>query len=129
MNKKEEIIKLRRNGLGYKRIAMILDISPNTVKSICQRGEIDKGLTAATNVCPVCGEILIQTKGKRVKKYCSDACRMKWWNSHIDKVNRQSYTSHQCLNCQKMFQSYANSERKYCCHSCYIASRFGGNHD
>lgn len=41
------------------------------------------------------------------------------------KVHKKSYSEHICLNCQKPFQSYANTKRKYCSHRCYIATRFG----
>lgn len=44
-----------------------------------------------------------------------------------NKVHKQCYSEHSFLNCQKTFQSYANTNRKYCSYSCYINSRFGHN--
>ncbi len=128
--KKTEIMRLRKNGLGYKKIATILSLSTNTVKSFCRRKEIEKKESESKDtegsVCLLCKEKLMHIKGKRKKKYCSTTCRMKWWHTHLDKVNKKSYTAHICLYCQTAFQSYANGNRKYCSHSCYIASRFGG---
>lgn len=127
---KSEIIRLRKNGLGYKKIASILSLSTNTVKSFCRREEVEKNNDEQSDndsgVCLLCKEPLRHVKGKKQKKYCSDSCRMKWWNAHLDKVHKKSYSEHICLNCQKPFQSYANTKRKYCSHRCYISSRFGG---
>ncbi|MCP1638621.1 endogenous inhibitor of DNA gyrase (YacG/DUF329 family) [Streptococcus gallinaceus] len=123
---KEDITQLRKNGLGYKRISVITGVSLNTVKSYCRRWNVDKEISTDGDVCLLCQTPLHQTKGKKSKKFCSDACRMKWWNMHLNKVNRKAYTTHECLNCKKEFQSYANKERKYCSHECYVAYRFGG---
>lgn len=124
MGLKSQVEQLRINGLGYKRIASVLGVSVNTVKSVCQRNHIERSQTECG--CKFCGGALHHIKGKKKKKYCSDTCRMKWWNAHLDKVNKKSYSDHTCFNCQKPFQSYANTKRKYCSHHCYIASRFGG---
>ena len=125
-SKKEEIKQLRKNGLGYKRISVITGVSLNTVKSYCRRQNVDKEVSTNKDTCLLCQTSLIQTKGKKPKKFCNDKCRMKWWNTHLNKVNRKAYTTHECLNCKKEFQSYANKVRKYCSHECYVAHRFGG---
>ena len=57
------------------------------------------------------------------KIFCSDACRKKWWNGH-----RKGNHSLVCANCGKIFISY-NIGRKYCCHDCYVNSRFGKEGD
>ncbi|MCW6665321.1 RNA polymerase subunit sigma-70 [Aerococcaceae bacterium NML191219] len=124
---KDEIRRLRKNGLGYKRIATILSMSLNTVKAYCRRECIEKEVAIKDDGCLLCGEQLHHTKGKKQKKFCSDQCRMKWWNQRLDKVNRKSFTVHQCLYCKKEFCSYANPSRKYCSHACYIDARFGGD--
>ena len=67
---------------------------------------------------------LQHTPGKRKKQYCSDACRMDWWNAHQDKVKRKAYYSFTCAECGKTFSSYGNAKRVYCSHSCYITARF-----
>lgn len=126
---KEEIKRLRQNGLGYKRIATALSLSVNTVKSYCQREKLDKACFIEENRCRLCGHVLKQTRGKKEKKYCSDSCRWAWWNRHLDKVNKKAYSMHTCMTCQTSFQSYGNRYRKYCSHSCYIKARFGGESD
>ena len=127
---KEEIKQLRQNGLGYKRISAITGISLNTIKSYCQREKIEKVVMEDVDKCLLCDTPLLHIKGKKHKKFCNDSCRMKWWNSHLNKVNRKAYTTHECLQCKKIFESYANDTRKYCSHACYVAHRFGGGqHD
>lgn len=37
---KDEIKKLREKGLGYKKIALYLNVSANKIKSICRREKI-----------------------------------------------------------------------------------------
>ena len=102
MELKDEIKKLREKGLGYKKIAVCLNVSANTVKSICRREQ---------------------------KKYCSDACRMKWWKNSQDKMNRKAFSIHQCKCCKREYTSYSNNKRKYCSHECYIKHRFGGSYE
>ncbi|NEW66029.1 sigma-70 family RNA polymerase sigma factor [Carnobacteriaceae bacterium zg-84] len=129
MTHKDDIIRLRRNGLGYKKIASLLAISVNTVKSVCRREGIEKVKVNDGHRCKGCGEALIQKQGKKVKQFCSDTCRMKWWNKNLDKVNRKSYTTHTCKKCGESFKSYANKKRVYCSHQCYINDRFGGHNE
>lgn len=131
MNKheKEEIKKLRKKGLGYKRIAVILGLSHNTVKSYCRREKLKKETIKKHDGCLLCNEKLIQKVGKKQKKFCSDICRMKWWNTHLNQVKRKSYSTHECLMCGETFKSYANKTRKYCSHRCYINFRFGDNNN
>lgn len=42
MDLKSQVEQLRNNGLGYKRIASVLGVSVNTVKSMCQRNHIER---------------------------------------------------------------------------------------
>ena len=84
-----QIINLREAGNGYKKIGQLLDLSENTVKSFCQRrnlGGVVVQTTADVSVCKCCGKAVPQTAGRKEKKFCSDRCRMKWWNSHLDQV-------------------------------------------
>ena len=129
MELKDEIRKLRDKGLGYKKIAVCLNVSANTVKSICKREGLEKLDIEDFDTCKVCGEKLTHLKGKKQKKYCSDACRMKWWKNNQDKMNRQAFSTHQCKCCKREFTSYSNNKRKYCSHECYIKHRFGGSYE
>lgn len=114
-----QIKNLALKGYGYKRIADILEISPNTVKSHLRRHPPTDGMS----VCQFCGKPIEQNPGRKEKKYCSDKCRMAYWNSHQDQVNKQAYYTLVCQYCGKEFESYGNKNRKYCCRACYAAVR------
>lgn len=129
---KEQTIRLRSEGFGYKKISEMLDLSDNTIKSFCRR----MGLTGASGFeqrdseqecfCKNCGLPIKQSVGKKERKFCSDRCRMSWWNSHLDLVKRKAVYDFKCQYCHKPFTAYGNSKRKYCSHECYILDRFGG---
>lgn len=132
---KQRIMEMRDAGMGYSRIATSLSLSVNTVKSFCQRNAKPKENAPQAIVipkaqmqtyCKKCGKTIVQTPGRKKKIFCSDRCRMAWWNSHLDQVNRKAMTEHTCLACGKVFVVYGSRERKYCSHSCYIQMRFGG---
>lgn len=134
---RDAIVKLRGKGYGYGWIADSLGISVNTVKSFCRRNHLNEILPAdgvKTNLtldedahfCQCCGKPVVQVRGRKRKKFCSDKCRMTWWNSHLDKVNRKANYEFVCQHCKKPFTVYGNANRKYCSHECYIADRFGG---
>lgn len=121
---KQQIIALRRDGAGYGSIASQLGISINTVKSFCRRHSLAAPPT--DHLCEQCGRPIIQNPGRKRKRFCSDACRNKWWNSHLDLVKRNAVYTFTCLACGKKFTVYGNSHRKFCSHACYIAYRFEG---
>ena len=73
--------------------------------------------------CPYCGAIVIQTPGRKEKKFCSDKCRSRWWYDHRDQINRRSMRRIACVNCGKVFETY-NASRKYCCLECYNEHRW-----
>lgn len=121
---KKKLIALRRDGVGYGQIAVAVNISINTVKSFCRRhGLVTK---AVASVCEQCGRPIEQNPGRKRKRFCSDACRNKWWNSHLDLVKRKAVYTFTCPACGKKFIVYGNSHRKFCSHAYYIAYRFGG---
>ena len=134
---KIQIKKLRADGYGYTRVAQALGISVNTVKSFCRRNQltgkatVEKAKTQVStgerkHLCKYCGVPVVQNPGRKEKKFCSDKCRMKWWNNNLDKVKRKAMYEYICPNCGKSFTVYGNSHRKYCSHECYVADRFGG---
>lgn len=129
---KTEIASLRSRGYGYTKIAQALGLSKNTVKSYCRRSGLsgtdfkpDDGSEPASSFCLECGTVIRQISGRKEKKFCSDECRHKWWNAHPEKVTRKAFYSYTCARCGKPFTAYGNSGRKYCCHACYIAGRYG----
>ena len=121
--KKQElkiINNMRLEGKTASEIASVLRMSVNTVRSYIRRHpEIQGGL-----VCRNCGKaILLQSSGKKIKLFCSDKCRMAWWNNHQDKVNKKAYYNLVCRQCGKEFESYGNKNRKFCCRECYLKFR------
>ena len=115
---KEKVQKLHRDGYGYVKIAQELLLSVNTVKSFIQRNKIDS--VATEKVCLQCGNVVRQLSVSKEKKFCSDACRIKWWNKHTQEMKANAV----CQHCGKSF--YGRNGRKFCSHTCYIAERFGG---
>ena len=132
---KSQIIALREQGYGYATIASSLGLTKNQVSAFCRRNQLT-GTKAAVhiedrpdpNCCRNCGKPLTQTPGRKPVKFCSDACRTKWWNGHLDKVNRKAFYTFTCAHCGRPFTAYGNDHRKYCSHDCYIADRFGGDY-
>ena len=129
-SQKEQITAMRESGSGYKKIAQSIGLSENTVKSFCKRNSIESRVATKTpspeNVCKCCGKEIVQVQGRKQKKFCSDHCRMKWWNAHLDLVNRKANYEFVCPVCKRTYVSYGNKNRKYCSHECYIEDRFGG---
>ena len=116
------INNMRLEGHGPSVIAATLGLSPGTVRSHIHRNPIIPG----TKACKNCGKPLVQPKGYREKKFCSDACRMAWWNRNKETMNKKAYYQLVCQHCGKGFESYGNKNRKYCCRTCYVASRQAG---
>lgn len=136
IDEKNRIIQMRKDGLGYGKIAQELGISRNTIKSFCQRNELTGGASTMPEItitdvlaekpCLNCGQPVRQNPGRKEKKFCCDACRNKWWNSHLSQVKRKAMYEFVCPACGKPFTAYGNRNRKYCSHECYIEDRFGG---
>lgn len=119
---RESVAYLQAHGLGYKRIASQLGLPINTVKSFCSR----HAPVPIENLCAQCGLPLVQTSGKRMKRFCSDACRMAWWRAHPSLLNRKGFYDLTCSYCGDSFKSYGNPRRKYCCRDCYDKARSRG---
>lgn len=118
---KQDVLTLHNQGLGYKRIAAITGISPNTIKSYCRRHP-------AKNVkaCKQCGRAVRQMPHRKEKQFCSEQCRMKWWNTHPLAGNRKAYYSFICKYCGQKFESYGNKNRRFCSQACYRQYRKKG---
>ncbi len=121
---KQQIITLRKQGYGYIKIGQMLEISNNTVRSFCRRNDLDSDTLTNPNNCKHCGKPIKRASGRKPKKFCSDACRMLWWNNHLDCVSRKAVYEFTCAYCGRAFSAYGNKNRKYCCHACYIADRY-----
>ena len=128
---KTAILKMRENGDSYQKIANSLNLPESTVKSFCRRHNINAESPARSqeehpkiSLCENCGAPIIQYPHRKHKRFCSDSCRLSWWNKHPDLINRSSANTYTCAHCGKVFTAYA--DRKYCSHECYISHRFGG---
>ena len=140
MDKKiqDKIAQLRLKGLGYKAIAAKLGLSRDTVRHYCRKNNLagyadavklnhgemlDNGI-----ICPNCSAVLKQPEHGKKKRFCSDKCRLEWWNKNYELHNfgSEKVYSFICRGCGKKFTSYSNKSRKYCSHECYIKHRFGG---
>lgn len=128
MTKEEKIIitRLRNEGLSYSKVANQLGISENTVKSYCKRnnlGGIAAAKVDAETICLQCGNPLENSSKTKPRKFCSDSCRLKWWNSHPQAINRKAVYKLTCIHCGNEFASYGNAHRKYCSRACYGLSK------
>ena len=130
---KSLIATLRSYGFGYATIAKAVNLKKGTVVAYCRKIGLtgtkamdNRRIDVYTDFCLQCGALLAQTPGRKRIKFCCDKCRISWWNSHPEKVNRKAVYNFTCANCGKLFTAYGNSGRKYCSHACYIADRFKG---
>jgi endogenous inhibitor of DNA gyrase (YacG/DUF329 family) len=125
---KEKITQMRGEGFSYSRIAGALGISENTVKSFCRRNNLSGGgmglaSQADNTLCRQCKAMLIHIAGAKQKRFCSDRCRMAWWNAHPEAVRRKAIYKLTCVFCGREFESYGNKQRKYCSRACYGKAR------
>lgn len=128
---KQIIAECRELGLSYVQISRMMGLSINSIKTYCRRHNLGgskayENQAGVVSKCEQCGKAVQQNPGRKTKRFCSDKCRMTWWNSHSDLVNRKANYSCTCMKCGKEFISYGNKNRKYCSHDCYIEDRFGG---
>ena len=122
---KEQIYELRQQGCGYSKIATLLSISKNTVKSFCQRNKLRTASQSAALLCKQCGASIPINKKSKSRIFCSDKCRTAWWKAHHYKTYPKSVYHLVCQYCGADFESIGNHRQKYCSHECYITARFG----
>ena len=126
---KKQIKGMRLRGDTFAMIADALGLSRNTVKSFCLRSLHPEPLEVKTvpvisGVCDQCGMAFVLCPGHRQRRFCSDRCRMAWWNAHRDLLKSNAKVEHTCAYCGKHFMGYERQHRKYCSHGCYIAHRY-----
>ncbi len=126
-HEKEQITQLRLEGKSYGCIARDVELSENTVKSVCRRNSIrtPKQAAESNTVCPQCGAQLSPMQTSRPRRFCSNVCRMRWWNAHRDQHHAGAIKQIHCAGCGKVFHAYEKQQRRFCSHACYIASRYG----
>ncbi|HBL84671.1 MAG: hypothetical protein A2Y17_11095 [Clostridiales bacterium GWF2_38_85] len=121
------IDNLRLEGYGYSKIAKEIGLSENTVKSYCRRYKTSSETKEIISICTQCGNPIDKSK-RSTRRFCSDACRNKWWNEH-PKAEMLYITT--CACCGKEIHMRRHNEKKYCSHACYIKVRYksGGSND
>lgn len=120
---KMRILELSQAGFKDKRIAELLDLSMNTVKSYRQRNkELIVSQDGAFSVCPQCAQPFPNVI--RGKRFCSVACKTKWWNERHDMYKNTTAVGVKCQHCGVVFSAYPVQNRKFCSHGCYIAHRY-----
>ena len=131
---KKQIMAMRLRGDSHAVIGDALGLSRNTVKSFCLRNLRPEPLEvqaapALTGTCAQCSTGFVLCPGHRQRRFCSDRCRMTWWNAHRDLLKSASIVEHTCACCGKHFMGYARQQRKFCSHACYIAHRYKKEHE
>ena len=109
---KYKIAELRQSGYGYANIADALGLTKNQVSAYCRRAGLTGTKAAvgttdvpASNCCRNCGKLLTQVAGRKPVKFCSDACRIHWWNTHPDAVDKKAFYDFTCACCGKPFRA------------------------
>jgi len=122
---KEKISVLRQAGTSCKEIAEQLDLSVNTVKSYCQRHELQTYVKVRNSLrlCMQCHAEIPQTPKRKAKKFCCGKCRQLWWTAHSNLIHCVSLVNHTCPVCGKTFQAYKSKHRIYCSRTCYGKSK------
>lgn len=120
---RRKLEELWLRGHGCAKIANELGMNVNIVKLYCRRHglsgdrqqekipEIDRDINEPR--CKCCGIFITRKNGTKKRIFCSDKCRIAWWNNHQKLVNRKAEYAFICLNCEKRFAAYGNRERKY----------------
>ena len=126
---KKQITGMRLRGASHAVIADALGLSRNTVKSFCLRNLHPQPLEVqafpvSSGVCAQCGKGFVFCPGHRQRRFCSDHCRMTWWNAHRELLRSTARVEYTCVCCGKHFMGYEWQRRKYCSHACYIAHRY-----
>ena len=123
--RKKRLEQLRSEGLGYKRIAAELGLSLNTVQSYCRRHPVEMRVPVCSNEnkCLFCGAYLRHTPGAKKRKFCSDRCRVTWWNAHSEAGAKRKVREVACGFCGATFFVIGEQTRMYCSRICSAGAR------
>lgn len=131
---KQQMLRLRGEKKTYTAIARIMNISTSAVKSFFSRevGKTEQSISDGKpgkpfkpGFCRQCGTDLKITVSNRMKRFCSETCRQKWWRAHPGAISDKATIS-VCVGCGVSFNNRGNPGRRYCSRACYYATRFGG---
>lgn len=113
---KQNLDELREQGHSYQTIADNTNLTYKQVKGYFQR-------KANFTYCLQCNRPVKQTAHRKEKKFCSDKCRMKWWNNHKTLIQRKPHHTQVCPYCNKIFNCYDSKHHVYCSRECYANAR------
>lgn len=121
MTKEEinEINRLKKDGIGYKKIAKYLNLSINSVKSYLSRSKNKR-----ETYCLNCGLKIINKPKIKTKKFCSCKCKRKYIAHHPEYISSNKAIERTCPNCGEKFICYKSINKKFCTHKCYIEFRY-----
>lgn len=111
---KNKIYQLSKEGFNYIEIAIKLSKSKDSIRMFLARHP----LSEMKVYCEQCGCEMIPLSGNRIKRFCSNKCRNKYW-SHQRYHEEKHLVEHTCIECGKVFLSYKFKNRKYCSLTCY----------
>mgnify|MGYP000867571230 CR=1 FL=1 len=117
IQEKQRINELRSAGYSYQAIADETGFSLGSIKMYFKRSKE----AIPVPRCEQCHKPLRQDLVRSTRRFCSDACRRRWWVAHPESMKGHRFT---CLFCGKEF--FSHKPGKYCSRSCYYASRRGG---
>ena len=106
-SQKNSVDEMLAVGISIPKIAAFLHVSQNSIKSYLQRNH-------PNDVCRNCGTPVLQVPHRKQKKFCCDACRMHYWNTHPQEMRHENAATIPCAFCGKPVLSYRNHPRKYC---------------
>jgi hypothetical protein len=135
---KSRILNLRRQGCSFTDIADEVGIPRNTVKTFCRRSQVQvceafkdtgkqdyKENKELSTHCKHCEKPIMQIPKQKPRHFCDGDCRSAYWKAHRDQMCRTAFNPVVCAYCGATFDDGGHKSRKYCCHACYIAGRFG----
>lgn len=121
------ITALQQQGLGYKKIASMTGLPVNSVKAHCRRHPVEVSASLEEQAfCRGCGKPILVIPQAKPRQFCSDACRMRYWNAHRDEIRHKAIYTFRCPCCGREFQSLGNPHRKYCSRECVANARRKG---
>ena len=75
---KTKVIKLKKAGYGFVKIAKTLSIPVKEVRIFLKATDEAEVLNGN---CKNCNTDITSVKGKKIKQFCSDRCRWDCWNN------------------------------------------------
>lgn len=125
VEQKMQIEALRLNDMSYGEIAKALSLNRETVKAYCRRHSLKKDDLTKYKNCLQCGTPLVQIEGRKQKKFCSDACRMAWWNKPPTPTLYKEKYRKICEFCGKEYYNKQKTSR-FCSCKCFADFRRSG---